>query len=231
MKVMRLRAIENALASRPWPWAEANRAALDAHWRGLVRERPALFDGRVLLLHGIAVEDGVFRGLWLETAFRDFIGWRDWGFPEAGVWNGFSAAALQAADGAYLLGEMGAHTANAGRVYFPCGTPDRGDVRAGAVDLAGSLLRELVEETGLEAADLDVEPGWTGVFDRAQVALLRRATLPLDADAARSRIRAHLARDRKPELADIRIVRGMDDIAEPAMPPFIAAYLRAAFTN
>ena len=61
---------------------------------------------------------------YFETDFAAFLAWRDWGFPDESVFNGFGMGALRCTDGAYVLGEMGAHTANAGRIYFPSGTPD-----------------------------------------------------------------------------------------------------------
>jgi hypothetical protein len=51
---------------------------------------------------------------------------------------------------------------------------------------------------------------------------LLRAHAP--AAALRERVLAHLAREREPELADVRIVRGPADF-DPMMPPFVTAFL------
>ena len=58
-----------------------------------------------------------FPASYFETDFASFLAWRDWGFPDAGVFNGFGVGALRAADGAFVLGEMAHHTSNAGRNY------------------------------------------------------------------------------------------------------------------
>ena len=54
-------------------------------------------------------------------------------------------AALRTRDGAFLLGEMGPHTMNAGKIYFAAGTPDRRDIFGEKVDLAASVAREMTE--------------------------------------------------------------------------------------
>ena len=77
--------------------------------------------------------------------------------------NCFAAPVLRSADGAYLLGVMGAHTANAGQIYFPCGTPEPGDVVDGRVDLEHSARHELKDETGLDFEDLEPEAGWLSI--------------------------------------------------------------------
>ena len=46
-----------------------------------------------------------------------------------------------------------------GKIYFPAGTPDLGDVKNGALDLAGSVARELFEETGIGADEVDFRAG------------------------------------------------------------------------
>lgn len=159
LRVVAIERLELRFEPQPWKWAEANRAFIERHFAKAREQRPALWNGRVLLLHRFAIEAEVFRGAYLETDFASFLAWRDAGFPDPSLKNCFSAGALRAADGAFVLGRMASHTANAGKVYFPAGTPDPGDVGAdGAVDLMGSVLRELKEETGLSASEVSPAP-------------------------------------------------------------------------
>ena len=219
------------IAVEPWSWefARARRAEIDRHFALRQRERPALWNGRVLLLHHYAIADGVLRGACFETDYASFLAWRDWDLPDAGVFNVFAAAALRTADGAFLVGEMAPSTASAGQLYFPCGTPDPEDVGAGGVlDLAGSLSRELLEETGIDIATLDATPGWCLVRHRGFIALMKRLTARQSARELRSAIMRHLASEKQAELSDIRIVRGRTDL-DPRMPAFIVAFLEEAW--
>jgi 8-oxo-dGTP pyrophosphatase MutT (NUDIX family) len=220
--------LELSFSPKPWEFALTRRAEIDGYFANLQRQNPSIWNGRVLLLHHQVVRDGVFRGDYLETDYASFTAWRHWGWPAAGVRDCFAAAAVIANDDAVLLGIMGPHTFNAGDVYFPAGTPDPGDIVAGKVDLDFSMRRELKEETGLDAAEFDVEPGWICVVDGAlivQVKLLRSAQ---SADDLRARMLTHLWREQKPELFDIRIVRSPHDFS-PAMPRFVTAFLALHF--
>lgn len=222
--IVRVDRLDLAFAPRPWPFAQERRAEIDAHFAQLRRGRPDLWNGRVLLLHDLAIADAVMRGAYLETDFASFIAWRDWGWPDPTVRNCFGQGALRAVDGAFLLGVMAGHTANAGKIYFPSGTPDLGDVVGTTVDLAGSVQRELSEETGLSADDVEAAPGWHAALAGPRVAVFKLLNAKLTAPLLRERVLEHMASEPKPELADIRIVRGAADI-DPMMPDFIAAFL------
>jgi len=197
--------LDLSFAPKPWAFADERRAEIDAYFNTLTREKPDVWNGRVLLMYDRAVENGVLRGQYLETDYASFSAWCHWDRPAAGVGDCFSAAAIMSADGAFLLGVMSSHTFNGGRIYFPCGTPDPGIIVYG-----------------------DVEPGWTMSVDGALIAQIKVLRSNESATALRERILEYLASEKRPELADIRIVRGPGDF-DPAMPGYAITFLRSRF--
>jgi 8-oxo-dGTP pyrophosphatase MutT (NUDIX family) len=207
-----------------WPFAVERRAEIDAHFAKLRVEKPEMWNGRVLLLRCGGITDGTLAGAYLETDFASFIAWRDWGFPDKSIRNCFPMAALRSSDGAFLLGVMANHTATAGQIYFPAGTPDPNDIVGGMVDLEGGVMRELAEETGLGPADVTAQPEWHATPLGQRIALMKVLQARESADALRRRILAFLAREAEPELSDIHVVRSVDDL-HPRMPPYVATFL------
>ncbi|MEA2930935.1 MAG: hypothetical protein QOG38_3363 [Hyphomicrobiales bacterium] len=212
----------------PWRFATERRAEIDAHFEKLERAKPQLWNGRVLLLRSGDIGDRVLTGTYFETDFASFIAWRDWGFPDKSVRNCFPMAALRAADGAFLLGVMATHTASAGHVYFPAGTPDPNDIVGETVDLEGGVMRELTEETGLGSGDVTVESNWTATPLGPRIPLMKVMQSAERAEPLRARIMAFLTAQTQPELSDVRIVRGGADL-DPMMPPYVAAFLKSRF--
>lgn len=228
--IRRAREVVALLGPHRWEWAEVNAERIATHWARRKAERPAIFNGRILMLAGFDARDGRVQARFFETDYAGMTAWLDFGCPDPSVANGFAMAALQGRDGGFILGRMAEHTANAGQLYFPAGTPDLGDVKPdGEVDLTGSLLRELGEETGLGPADWAVEPNWTIVEEEGRVAFLRGVRLSMSAEEACRRIRGFLSSEARPELAGVEIVSpgGPHD---GAIPAFLKTYLRAATT-
>jgi hypothetical protein len=224
ISILTLDRVAFSVAPHAWPFARVRGAEIAAHFAARRAQTPALWNGRMLLLHEWSVASGGMRGTFFETDFANYMAWRDWGFPDASVINCFSMGVVRSADGAYLLGVMGAHTANAGKIYFPAGLPDPSDVTGGTVDLAANVAREVAEETGLAGADFSAQPGWCAVLTGPRIALMQVLQARASAADLRASVLDHIAREAKPELADVRIIRGRADF-DPMMPPFITAYL------
>ena len=122
------------------------------------------------------------------------------------------------------------HAVNAGRVYFAAGTPDQSDMRDdGSVDLATSLTRELVEETGLSETDYRVDDKWIVVQHWPTVAMMRPVILDVPADKGAEGIMTQVARQAEPELKGLKIVRGPDDIDPRTMPQFLQSFFKWSF--
>ena len=73
-----------------WPFAVERRDEIDAHFARLRADKPAMWNGRVLLLRHGEIADGTLSGAYLETDFASFIAWRDWGFPDRTMRNCFA---------------------------------------------------------------------------------------------------------------------------------------------
>jgi 8-oxo-dGTP pyrophosphatase MutT (NUDIX family) len=223
--VISIERMELAFAPRPWPFADRHRVEIDARFAELQRRNPALWNGRVLVLDEHSIAGSVFRGSFTEVDYASFLVWHDWGRPEAGIRDSFAQGVLRTPDGAFVVGVMAPHTANAGKVYFPSGTPDPSDVAGATVDLEGSVRREVTEETGLTVADYDARPGWYTVLDGMLIAHMKVLRVRENSSALRRRILRFMEQEQQPEFCDIRIVRGPADL-DPMMPAFVPAFLR-----
>jgi hypothetical protein len=226
--IHRISAFDLPVETWPWPFAEARRGEIDVHFAEKQREKPATWNGRVLLGRNPVFAGDRLSARYFETDFASFLAWRDWGFPDPGVFNGFGMGAIRCADGAFVLGEMAGHTSNAGRIYFPSGTPDLSDIRDGTVDIPGSVTRELEEETGLLPGEYETDPHWHCIYTGTALAMIRLLRIGLPGEVVRDRIERNLAAQDQPELCAIHLVRSVRDFT-PAMQRFVTAFLEAQF--
>ena len=227
-RITHLRDVAARFVDHDWAFPRAHATAIAAHWQDRIACKPGLFDGTVLLCRSHGIADGTARLDLFATRYATFTYYRHIRPADPRIRNAFAAIVPWTADGAVLLGAMGAHTANAGQLYFPCGTPDPDDVRGTEVDLTGSAARELAEETGLALPD-DAGTAWVLLEGEGQLAFLRPVRFPEPAAALVTRIAAHLDGEAEPELAGMHIVRGAGDIDATRMPGFVRAYLAQAF--
>jgi 8-oxo-dGTP pyrophosphatase MutT (NUDIX family) len=122
------------------------------------------------------------------------------------------------------MGRMAAHTANAGRIYFPAGSLEAVDFVGGLADLDGNMAREVREETGLDLGQAQPDPGYL-LLPTGRLALVIRI-FRFDASAAElaGAARDFLAARHDDELdAILDFAPGQTD---PAMPPLARRFMR-----
>ncbi len=226
MTIRRANRLDLVFQSWDWPFARERRAEIDAHFAAAQNGPARLWNGRVLLLRDPQSHADHFSARYFETDFASFLAWRDWGCPDKTVFNGFGMGALRGSDGVFVLGEMAAHTANHGRIYFPSGTPDPNDLRGDRVDMAESVAREVAEETGLAPSDYRTADHWHCVRTEQWIAFMQVLDVAVPARALRLRILDNLAGQTEPELSAIHLVRDRRDFTA-AMPLFITGYIEA----
>jgi NUDIX domain-containing protein len=208
-----------------WVYAEDHREEIAAYWAKASAARPKLFNGNIFVLGAGRLQGAVFGGSFLATDFASFLYWRDQGYPETGVRDGFGSAVIRSAEGYVLYGRQTGGNLNAGLVYPPGGFIDPRDVAAGSIDIDAGIARELTEETGLAPADLERTPGYLLTRAGPLVSIAIEWRSALSAEALRKRILEHVARQAEPELEDVVIIRSRRDVDDTAMPRHACAIL------
>jgi 8-oxo-dGTP pyrophosphatase MutT (NUDIX family) len=233
-RIENIDAIDYRVEPKPWRFSIEEAAAIDRHWEKLCAGNSHLFNGRVFLMHRGTVEEQdnrrILRGGGFETEYKAFLAWRDFGFP-GDTANCFAMAALVSADGAFMLGRMNNHTANAGKIYFPAGTPDPEDLKGETIDLEGSVLRELAEETGIASNEVSIAEGWTVVFDGPRIACMKIVRSQSSAAEIEARFKSFIATEPSPELDALHAVFSTRDLDEERMPDFTLRFLRHALAG
>ncbi len=216
--------VELSVERWPWPFAEERRSDIAQFFSRQRRENPALWNGKLLLLRELSLAQDVLRGSLFETNYASLLAAAEWGALGEAVRASFGAAALLASDEAFIVGRMASYTRNAGQVSFPSGSFDPADVKGEEVDVGSSILRELEEETGLRPDEVDPQPGWCVVSAGPCVAVFKIVRAREPAARLRHRVLANLTTQTQPELADILVIRGREDV-DSRMPAWMQIFL------
>lgn len=224
-KPVPITALDLHLHSGSWPFAEAEKTRIVDHWRRLADANPRIWNGDVLICAKAEIIGATLTGHFLKTDYASFVAWRDWGWPDKNVSNCFGSAIVRSSDGALLYGRMAGHTLNAGKIYPPGGSLEMQDVDAkGRVDVMGSLVRELEEETGLKAADA-ARGELLAVFDGPRLSVAQVFHFDSAAEVLAEEVRHYLRNGHEDELSDIEIVKSTSQI-DSTMPGYAAALAR-----
>ena len=144
--------IDVVLNPLPHPFERNNAEAIAKNWQREIIATPALFDGTVVLLSELGYTGGRLFGRCHAVRYSTFMYWRT---DRVGtVAHAFAHPMLVTKDNALIAIRMGTHTVNAGRVYFAAGSFEPEDFPDGRVDAHGNMVREVMEETGLDISSV-----------------------------------------------------------------------------
>jgi hypothetical protein len=211
-----------------WPFAEMNAAAIDAHWAQASQTNPGYFNGVVHLVEDMRFDGDRLDASLVKTDFKSYLLWRNQGFPEAGVLDGFGSALIRSSDGHMMLGRQRQGNINAGLAYPPSGFIDERDVQSdGSIDIAGSVAREVSEETGVDAAALVRDGGFYLTRSGAQLSIAVPFQVSMAAAEFVRVAERHIALSSDSELDAIIPVAGLSDIKGLSLPRYARVLLEA----
>jgi 8-oxo-dGTP pyrophosphatase MutT (NUDIX family) len=225
IRVDRVDAVEIGIDPAPPAFSAAETARIARHWRVVKRRHPEVFDGDILLVRDVAVAAGRLTATAVRTRYSVLMALIEGRLQGPALGNAFGGAAILSADGAVFLGRMAAHCYEPGVLKLVSGTPDLDDIdhAANRLDIAGSIAREVAEETGLDVAEAVAAPRLTVVRDGPLVVVVQPLRFALPAAALQRRIDQYLKSLERSELAEVVAVAGPDDPALAEVPGYVRA--------
>ncbi|OHV78005.1 NUDIX hydrolase [Ensifer sp. LCM 4579] len=214
--------VDVRVVAGPHPFHLAEAERVRENWRQEIAANPHLFDGEMVLQRTVRISDGRIDAEAHVVPYSTFLWWRKTRAP--GACHLFGMPVLVSSDGAFIAIRMGAHTANAGRVYSPGGSLEPEDIVGGRCDVAANIAREVREETGIALREEDAEPGWQVIHMEGTVTVFRIFRLRSAADEIVARVAAHVAADPHPEIDQAVAIRSPDPEAHDYpgfMPPIL----------
>ncbi len=202
----------------PWSFALDNHDVIATNWSSARAANPELYNGPVFVLENWSVDGGVFAGSAIRARFADYLYWRSQ--PAHGFSEAFASSAVRSRDGAVLLARARAGTLNGGRFVSPGGLIDERDVSSGHLDPERAAARELLEETGLDAAEMPRRPGFLLASDERYHAIASVFDSDLAGDALVARVSEFLANEPRPELEAPCLVRTIGDLEALDVPRY-----------
>jgi 8-oxo-dGTP pyrophosphatase MutT (NUDIX family) len=214
--IMPVGSVDVRLDPASHPFELANADAIQANWLKEIGANPALFDGRVVLLSHLTYADEALAGRCHEVRYATLLYWLR-KRPAGGAGHAFAHAMLVSRDNALIAVEMGSHTVNAGRVYFAAGSFEPSDFPGGQVDLHLNMMREVLEETGLDIDTVRRDGGYIALSTDRGTVIARRYHLDADANEIAERIRAFVAAEPEPEIVGPVVIGSPRDLPQSAM--------------
>jgi 8-oxo-dGTP pyrophosphatase MutT (NUDIX family) len=225
-RVARIAACHLTVTDERWAFADDNRAAIAAHWARRTADNPQFFNGIVYVMRRPVLAGDALTAACSPVPFADFLYWRETGFPDSAVHDGFGSALIRSREGHVLLGRQGAGNINAGKTYLPGGLIDDRDVAAGRIDIEGSIAREMREETGLDPTGLQRTPGFLVTVAGPMISIAAEYRADATAEELTTRVRAFLRREASPELDDVVVLRTQADLDDAGTSPYAVTLLR-----
>ena len=203
-------------------YVERNRLAIDENWQQEVAANPNLYDGEIYLAPQARLQDGVLSASYQRTSFRSLLYWRKDERADK-PFHIFGSGVIVSSDNRLLLGQMAAHNAVGGRIYFPAGSNDDQDIVSGQVDFAGNARREVLEETGIDLNDAVHAGGYVVVMSARSLALFRCYHFDRTGDELQAQAENYIASQIQPELSRILMVVQGGELDERS-PAYIHAF-------